>query len=208
MATKKAAPRKRSYSLGKRLEGSEQKRMLILAAARAQLESNGFPGLTLDGLARACGLTRQTIHNLFGTKAGVLEALFDQIALDSGMEQMRQVMQQADAEAMLNGFLDIFRLFWTKNRLLLKRIHGIAAIDPEFGAAVEARNRRRRSAAARIIEMIDRQRGGEAGSREERAAMLCALTSFEFFEALAESRGGVEAAASLMPAIVKKIFAM
>ncbi len=58
------------------------------------LESSGFLHLTMDGLAHKSGVTRQTIHNLFGTKDGVLEALFDQIAMDGGMERMRNVMQQ------------------------------------------------------------------------------------------------------------------
>ena len=205
MAVKKSAPSKRAYSLGKRLEGSDQKRANILAAARAQLVSNGFPALTLDALARECGVTRQTIHNFFGTKTGVLEALFDQIAFDSGMEQMRHVMQLTEAEAMLEGFVTVFCTFWRRNRMLIRRVHGIAAIDPEFGAAIEARNRRRHSAATRVIERIDQRRGRKAvASKEEQAATLSALTSFEFFDALAESCGSVEAAIRLMPDIVRK----
>jgi AcrR family transcriptional regulator len=203
VGARKAEPCKRHYSIGKRLEGSDQKRARILAAARAQLESNGFPALTLEALARESGVTRQTIHNLFGTKAGVLEALFDQIALDSGMEQMRQVMQQTSAEEMLKGFVHIFCAFWMRNRLLLRRVHGIAAIDPEFAAAVVARNNRRRMAAGRVIERMDRQDGPKAGTgKEARAATLCALTSFEFFDALAES-SSVETAASMMLHIVR-----
>ncbi len=38
----------------------------------------------------------------------------------------------------------VFSNFWAKNRLLLKRIHGIAAVDPEFGKAIYARNQRRK----------------------------------------------------------------
>ena len=79
MASKKEPPGKRPYTLGKRLEQSDRKRLRILAAAREQLESDGYAGLTLDSLARKTALTRQTIHNLFGTKSGVIEALFDHI---------------------------------------------------------------------------------------------------------------------------------
>jgi AcrR family transcriptional regulator len=169
------------------------------------LESNGFTGFTLDALARESGVTRQTIHNLFGTKAGVLEALFDQIALDSGMEQMSHVMQQADAAEMLDSFVHIFIAFWTRNRLLLRRVHGIAAIDPEFATAVEARNNRRRMAAAKVVEMIDRRsRQREEAKKTAQAATLYALTSFEFFDVLAESCGSVEMAANLLPEIASK----
>jgi hypothetical protein len=62
----------------------------------------------------------------------------------------------------------------------------IAAIDPEFGAVIEARNRRRLSAATRIA----RKMGVEHDS-EQRGAVLAALTSFEFFDAVAENCGDV-----------------
>ena len=208
MAIKEATPCKRPYSLGRRLERSDDKRAKILAAARAQLESSGFLSLTLDALARESGVTRQTIHNLFGTKAGLLEALFDQLALAGGMYRMREVMQRTDRQLLLEAFVKVFTDFWSQDRLFIRRIHGLAAIDPEFGAALEARNRRRRSAAARIV---DRLSGGndasDAEDRTKRSAVLCALTSFEFFDLLAEGSGTLEDAAHLVLTLVKREFA-
>src|SRR5579871_4426439 len=145
---------KRPYELGKRLEQMGRTKMAVLSAAREQLEAGGMREFSMESLARASGVTRQTIHNLFGTRAGLLETLFDQIARDSGMERMRDVMMTRDAGAMLDGFVEVFSRFWAKNRLLLKRIHGIAAIDPEFGRAIEARNQRRQSAATRVMERL------------------------------------------------------
>jgi AcrR family transcriptional regulator len=190
---------KRPYTLGKRLELSNDKRARILAAGRSLLESDGFLNLTLEALAREAGVTRQTVHNLFGTKSGVLEALFDQIALDGGMERMRFVMQQSDPELMLTSFVETFCEFWKQDRLLIRRIHGIAAIDPEFGAVVEARNRRRQHAAGRVIERLGRTES------QDRAA-LYAMTSFEFFDSLAESCGDVEAAGREVLELVKKVY--
>lgn len=210
MAKKKAEPCKRPYELRKRLEQSDRKRAAILIAARRHLESSGMVELTMNALARESGVTRQTIHNLFGTKSGVLEALFDQLALDAGMERMRFVMQQPGAESVLSGFVKVFTDFWAKDRVLIRRIHGIAAIDPEFGAAVEARNRRRQMAATRIVERI----AGEIDAREinkdrqkEKIAALWALTSFEFFDAVAESCGNPHEAAGVVLALAKKALA-
>jgi AcrR family transcriptional regulator len=206
VAKKKSAPCKRPYALGRRLELSDHKRVAILAAARTQLAANGYLHLTMDTLARESGVTRQTIHNLFGTKAGVLEALFDQLALDGGMERMRNVMQQTNTESMLASFVEVFADFWSRDRLLIRRIHGIAAIDPEFGAAVEARNRRRRMAAARIVDQWS-DGGRDPAEKTRRIATLYALTSFEFFDALAEGCGNVNDAASSVLALVRKAFA-
>jgi AcrR family transcriptional regulator len=166
------------------------------------LESQGFLSFTLDGLARESGVTRQTIHNLFGTKSGVIEALFDQLAISGGMERMPFLMQQTDARAMLAGFVEIFVGFWQKDRMFLRRIHGIAAIDPEFGAAVAARNQRRKGAAARVVGLL-----GQSGIRkdtEQRIQTLHALTSFEFYDALVEACGDEGHAERSLRAIVEK----
>jgi AcrR family transcriptional regulator len=153
-------------------------------------------------------VTRQTIHNLFGTKAGVLEALFDQLALAGGMERMRNVMQQTNTESMLAGFVEVFTDFWAKDRLLIRRIHGIAAIDPEFGGAVEARNRRRQTAAARVVDQLGRRISEiDMVDRTQKIATLYALTSFEFFDALTESCGNVKDATYLVLALVRGAFA-
>jgi AcrR family transcriptional regulator len=205
--TENGLPCKRPYELGKRREASDRTRNAVLAAARELLESGGARDLTMEALAKASGVTRQTIHNLFSTRTGVLEALFDRIAADAGMMRMREVMTSGNTKSMLASFVGVFAGFWTKDRLLLKRIHGIAAIDPEFGRAVEARNQRRKMAASRVIERI--HAGGTPmapGEMERKIAILVALTSFEFFDALVESCGSAETAAGwLYPVVMKAV---
>jgi AcrR family transcriptional regulator len=192
---------KRPYELGKRLEQIDQTRAAVLKAARAQLEKGGMREFSMESLAKASGVTRQTVHNLFGTRSGVLETLFNQIARDGGMERMRDVMMSRDTKAMLDGFIVVFANFWARNRLLLKRIHGIAAIDPEFGNAIDARNKRRQMAATRVVERIG---DGVHGQKSETIGCLVALTSFEFFDALAESLGTVEAAEQQLPGLIRR----
>jgi AcrR family transcriptional regulator len=176
---------KRPYELGKRLDQMEQSRAAILRAARVQLEAKGYRQLTMVSLAAESGVTRQTIHNLFGTKTAVLEALFDVIALDGGMERMREAMTQLSGESMLEQFVRTLCGFWASNQVLIRRIHGIGSIDPEFGAVIETRNRRRLMAASRIVRKI-----GVGRDVEQRAAILAGLTSFEFFDAVAANCDG------------------
>jgi AcrR family transcriptional regulator len=196
---------KRPYALGKRLEQMDRTKESVLLAARAQLESGGLREFSMESLAKASGVTRQTIHNLFGTRSRLVETLFDQIAQDAGMERMREVMMTRDPELMLDRFIAIFSTFWAKNSLLLKRIHGMAAIDPEFDRAVRARNERRQMAARRVIEQLDHGAQSKSGEEnQERAGCLVALTSFEFFDALAQSLGSVEAAKMQLPGLIRR----
>jgi AcrR family transcriptional regulator len=191
--------------LARRQQQSDRKRTKILSAARAQLESKGFVDFSLESIARSSGVTRQTIYNLFGSRSGLLEALFDQLAISGGMERMRSVMQQTDPESALADFVDVFCGFWSKDRLLIRRVHGIAAIDPEFGAAVEARNRRRQAAAARIVSLLDGANAARTAEKpSDRAITLWALTSFEFFDALTEATGSQEEATRLVHEQVSK----
>src|ERR1700761_5451917 len=99
---------KRGYDLRKRLENMDQTRRGVLSAARRQLGAVDYRPMTMASLAAESGVTRQTIHNLFGSKRGVLEALFDTLALEGGMERMREVMAQPEPEAMLRAFVRIF----------------------------------------------------------------------------------------------------
>jgi hypothetical protein len=114
-------------------------------------------------------------------------------------------MQKSDANAMLATFVEIFSSFWAKDRLLLRRVHGIAAVDPEFGKAVQARNQRRQMAATRVIDRLAAQSAAlDPEVKTNRIASLCALTSFEFFDVLAESCGNTETAAASLYPLVKK----
>jgi hypothetical protein len=85
---------------------------------------------------------------------------------------------------------------------LLRRIHGIAAIDPEVGAALEARNRRRRMAATRVVGVLGKSANGKDAS--ERINALYALTSFEFYSAVMEGLEDAEEGPRLIRAIVEK----
>jgi hypothetical protein len=76
----------------------------------------------------------------------------------------------------------------------------MAAIDPEFGKAIEARNQRRHAAAARVVEKLgSRMRV----ARGDGIASLVAMTSFEFFDVLAESLGSVEEAENCLPILIR-----
>jgi len=187
------AETKRGYDLRKRLENMDQTRRAVLAAARRQLEAQGYREMTMASLAKESGVTRQTIHNLFGSKRGVLETLFDSLALESGMERMREVMTQTSNDAILQEFVQIFCSFWKQNRLLIRRIHGIGAVDPDFGEIVRARNQRRIDAADRIVKRLKAGRASDAG------VALSALTSFEFYDTLTlAGKSDVEAEAIIL----------
>ena len=209
MSKGKTKPPKRPYELGKRLEQMDQSRAAILRAARMHLEAGGYRQLTMASLAAESGVTRQTVHNLFGTKKAILEALFDVIALDGGMDRMRDAMTQPSPDAMLSLFVEIFCRFWSSDRVLMRRIHGIGAIDPEFGEVIDARNQRRLMAATRIAARLGQEKVGQGQGQgtNQRAAALAALTSFEFYDALIENSVDQQQAVATVLDLARNLFA-
>lgn len=69
----------RVYRLGRRQVAVDRTRSAILAAARRLVtEAGPAPGVGL--VARAAGVSRITVYNRFGSKAGLIEALRREIA--------------------------------------------------------------------------------------------------------------------------------
>ena len=186
---------KRPYDLRKRRENSARNRAAVIEAAKAILTREGFLQFTIAAIAKESGLTRQTVHNLFGAKVDVIEALFEDIAERAGMQHMRVIMRSSDPAWMTAEYLRLMVSLWSKDRVLIQRIRGLRAIDPELGAALDRRDQRKKMAIGKITNVLERCRGF-AFSPEERQyhrSILYAFTSFEVYEQLAESLVSVEA---------------
>ena len=190
MASRKA-PQKcpRPYTLGKRQEYVDQVRVRILDAARDLLAKEDTAEFSMDAVARQAGVARQTIHNQFGARSTLLEALFDRMAMHGGMANMALVMQQRDPVVMLGMFVEIFARFWSSDRVAIRRVHALAVLDPELGRIDRARNQRRRMAANRVVDALYGRFGKPLlWDRQDAVALLFTITSFEFFDSFAGSR--------------------
>jgi len=167
----------------------DQARERILDAARDLLANEKSAEFSMDVVARQAGVTRQTIHNQFGTRSDLLEALFDRMAMRGGIADMRIAMQQTDPVIMLRKFVEVFARFWSSDRVAIRRIHALAALDPELGRIDRARNERRRMAATRVVDALYRRFGKPgAPDRSDAVALLFTITSFEFFDSFAGNR--------------------
>lgn len=177
----------RPYRLGQRQASTEQTRARILSAARELLmESRGFSGFSLEAVARQADVARMTVYHQFGSKIGLLEALFDSLASQGGMEQLAGAFQQPDPLAALDEYIKVFGHFWGSERLVTRRIRGLAALDPDFEQAVRARDEWRRKGLRVILGRLAEQYGRPGSSSlDEAIDMLYTLIGFECFDTLA-----------------------
>lgn len=186
----------RPYRMGRRQEATEQTRAGILAAARELLAaSNGFSGFTIDAVARQAGVARMTVYYQFGSKIGLLEALSDDLAARGQMNRLAEAFQQADPLTALDEFIGAFARFWSADRLVMRRLRALAALDPDFEHVVRARDERRREGASVLVRRLADQSGHlDADHIEALVNILYTLTSFETFDTLAGPANTVESA--------------
>jgi AcrR family transcriptional regulator len=163
------------------------KRLQMLQAARQLLLERGFSSFTMEAVARQAGVTRQTVHNQFGSRAALLEALCDFAALDGGLDRLPETFGQADAVKALEKFVELFVAFWASDEGLTRRLHGLAVLDPEFAAVIDARQERRRRGLQVLVARIGQQQDLlDEATTQEAVDTLVMLTSFESFAALAQ----------------------
>ena len=171
----------------KRRAVTEQNRERILASARALLLSEDFSEFSMEAVARKAGVIRPTLYYQFKSKAGLLEQLYNYIARRGNIQGLADVFRYGnDPLQHLNEFIRFFVNFWQSDRDLIRRLHGLGAIDAEIGQGLRARNDRRRNGLEVIVERYQRSYLPLTPLEKPIAIdTLHMLTSFETFDALA-----------------------
>jgi len=158
----------------------------VEAARELLAAESGATGLSVDAVARHAGVARMTVYYQFGSKAGLLEALFDHLALRGGMERMAEVFQEPEPLAALEKCIGVFTRFWAAERLVTRRLRGIAVLDTEIEQALRARDRRRPEIFRAILRRLAAQHGHPAPEGlDDTADFLSTLTGFHTFDSLA-----------------------
>jgi AcrR family transcriptional regulator len=174
--------------MARRKVAADQTRLRILQSARTLLLAPDFREFTMESVAKAAGVSRLTLYHQFESKAGLLEALYDYIAhkghLGSGLADVFQHGNVAVDQ--LQRFIEVFARFWTSDRDVIRRLHGLGAIDAEIGESLRARNERRRNGLRVLVEHHARMNYQYTPLQiPVMLDILHMLTSFETFDALA-----------------------
>ena len=178
---------RRSYVSVARAEAATEKReRVIQAAARFLREADGITAFSLDAVAKAADVTRLTVYNQFGSRRGLLEAVFDDIARRGQLSRLNDAMAEADPRKGLDLLIAVFCDFWSGDPAVA-RLHDAMAIDPEFAQGLLERNERRRRSIEELVARIA-GKGVPAAARRDAVDLIFALTSCAMFRMLAKAR--------------------
>lgn len=168
-----------------RTSASDETRARILDAARDLAVEEGFGGFTVEKVAERADVSRMTVYYQFGTKASLLESLFDHIAARGRIDRLAEAFQEPDPLDGLTLFIDVFCGFWASDRVGLRRLRGWSALESGETESPQGRDARRREGLEVMIRRIHAAHGVPAENIPGVIDILQALTSFETFDSLA-----------------------
>lgn len=174
----------RPYQLGRRQADIDDGRRRILDAARELLaESTSYTAFTVDAVAKRADVARATVYYQFGSKTGLLEALCDALAERGGMTELGRAFTEPDQDEALRMLVAAFVRFWGADRLVMRRLRALAALDPDVAEVITARDQRRELALTALLGRRD-----DVADPKYAVRVAHMLTSFESYDQLLGAR--------------------
>jgi AcrR family transcriptional regulator len=179
--------KRRAYVSSVRSAAAAEKRDRVIEAAAKLLRGDAsIARFSLDTVAKAAGVTRLTVYNQFGSRRGLLEAVFDDIARQGGLHEIADALAIPDPLKALDRVVEIFCGFWAGDAAI-GRLHEAMATDPEFAEALLERNERRRKLVGMLVGRVAAKTASRR-AREDAVDMIFALTSYPMFAMLNRGR--------------------
>jgi len=189
---------------GQRDAAVDALRAKVLSAARSLLAEPAGSALSIDAVAARAGVARSIVHNQFGSVAGLVEALWDELAAHGALAELPRAFERSDARAVLDEFIAIFGRFFDAERLVIRRVKGLAAFDRELARELRVRDEHRRAGLRRLTKQIAARGGIVEPGELDAIDVLFTLTAFETFDALAGPERSILDAVPAVQALVRR----
>jgi AcrR family transcriptional regulator len=171
----------RTYT-GSRRRGRPQSVDRVLDASERLIRDDAFHSATMDELAEAAGVSRATVFNRFGSKLGVLQALYTRCLESPEMAAIREAFALDDPVEALDAVIGASCDMWEVHGDIQEQLQAIVILEPEAGALVEGQKEDQRAGLMTLARRLARAGQLRRGLGEARAAAtLHLLTSLESF---------------------------
>lgn len=137
---------RRRYDVTRRRRHAEERRRAVLDAARRQFVDQGVPATTISGIAAEAGVSPQTVYAVFGSKAGLLVALLDDLEARLDSPGYAKAIADAGTAAEQLALVVRFHCELFDQGLDLIELARRWSGDPAVGQFLDEGDRRRREA--------------------------------------------------------------
>jgi AcrR family transcriptional regulator len=180
----------RTYQQRARAEDAARTRTRIIEAVFDRLRESPAEPVAIGRIARDAGVARSTVYSIFGSRAGLFDAVGRELGLRSGYSSLVDAKHQPDAREYLRAGMRAYGEMVAANRDIYRALRSMGQLDEEaVGDLVKRMDDERSVAMKRLAGRLAEQGVLRKGlSAEDAEHILFVLTSFESFDTLLTGR--------------------
>jgi AcrR family transcriptional regulator len=181
----------RKYEQRLRAEAAEQTRRAILDAVYKRLRDAPTTPVSVEQVARIAGVSRSTVYLVFGSRAGLFDALTEDLWWQrAGFQRVVDAVANPDARKHLRGGIAGGVQVFAAHRDVFRALFSMAELDADaVGAAITRIEENRAGGMVHLARRLAEQDVLRADVPAEAAAdLLWLLTSFDSFDQLYTGR--------------------
>jgi AcrR family transcriptional regulator len=197
----------RRYDQRLRAEAAEETRRRILDALYERLRNQPSQPVSVDEIAQLARVARSTVYLIFGSRAGLFDALAAELFLTGEFALVEAASANPDGrESLRDAILGGARMF-AAHRDVFRVLYSMAQLDATaVGGAVQRLEEGRAAGMARLAGRLAAQGLLRPDiTAEDTANVLWLLSSFDSFDVLYSGRGlTLDAVVELQTAIAER----
>ena len=180
----------RRYEQRIRAQTAEDTRRRILDAVYERLREAPSEPVSVDRIARMAGVARSTVYLIFGSRAGLFDALAGDLMERAGFAELVEAVRHPDAREHMRGGITVASRMFAAERDVLRALFSMALLDEEaVGDAIRRSEAERSRGMQRLARRLDEQGLLREGvTIADATHLLWVLTSFDAFDLLYTGR--------------------
>jgi AcrR family transcriptional regulator len=181
----------RRYEQRRRAEAAEETRRRIIDAVAERLTKAPAEPVAVEQIAEMAGVARSTVYAIFGSRAGLFDAVGLDAAERAGYAKLLAAVRHPDAREHLRGGMRASVEMYAGYRDVRRALFSMAQLDENaVGGSVRRIEEERAAGMARLARRLREQgylRGDVSVTKAEN--ILWVITSFESFDLLYTDTG-------------------